>query len=92
MPAQRGTRMVSRAAAFLTAGVGVLVLCVPLSILFTLVLLPLWRWLERTYHIESVGHSGPAEWCFLTIYAASVAISVGAGWFTKRRWESGRGT
>jgi hypothetical protein len=36
----------------------------PLSIASTLMLIPLWRWIEATYGIESIGHSGPADWCF----------------------------
>jgi hypothetical protein len=33
--------------------------------LLTLLLLPLWRWVEATTGIESIGHSGPAGWCYL---------------------------
>lgn len=38
----------------------------PMGAILTLALLPFWRWLEASYAIESVGHSGPAEWCYLT--------------------------
>jgi len=41
----------------------------PLSAIMTLALLPLWRVVEERYGIESVGHSGPADWCFILIYA-----------------------
>ena len=41
----------------------------PLSAITTLALLPLWRVVEERYGIESVGHSGPADWCFILIYA-----------------------
>ena len=41
----------------------------PLSAVTTLALLPLWRLVEERYGIESVGHSGPADWCFILIYA-----------------------
>jgi hypothetical protein len=48
----------------------------PLSAIMTLALLPLWRVIEERYGIESVGHSGPADWCFILIYA--LWISAGA--------------
>jgi uncharacterized protein YceK len=44
------------------AVVAILILSLPLSVILTLLLLPLWRWLAATHGIESVGHSGPAEW------------------------------
>jgi hypothetical protein len=57
------------------AGVGVLLASLPLGILLTLALLPLWRWVERTQAIESVGHSGPAEWCYaVTTLVCAVAL------------------
>jgi hypothetical protein len=39
------------------------------SVFVTLLFLPLWRWIEERLHVESVGHSGPAGWCFLASYA-----------------------
>ena len=49
---------------------GVLVLSLPLGVLLTLLLLPLWRWLEDTAGIEAIGHSGPAAWC----YGAAIVV------------------
>ena len=46
-------------------GVALLLASGPLGVVVTLALLPLWRWLEESYGIESVGHSGPAGWCYL---------------------------
>jgi hypothetical protein len=43
----------------------VLLVGIPLGLLVTIVLQPVWSWLEAAYGIESVGHSGPAEWCYL---------------------------
>jgi len=37
----------------------------PIGAIVTLALLPFWRWLEATHALESVGHSGPADWCYL---------------------------
>ena len=35
----------------------------------TILLLPLWRWIEADFGIELIGHSGPAEWCFYLVFA-----------------------
>ena len=40
----------------------------PLTAITTLALLPLWRFIEERYGIESVGHSGPSDWCFILLY------------------------
>ncbi|HEY5717055.1 MAG TPA: hypothetical protein VIS52_01090 [Motiliproteus sp.] len=40
----------------------------PLAFALVLLLLPLWRWIEATFAVESIGHSGPAAWCFWLIY------------------------
>ena len=54
--------------------VGLLVASVPVVFGVTLVLLPLWSWIEATYAIESIGHSGPASWCFAAVYGVLVAL------------------
>jgi len=56
-----------------------IVLAVPVSVVLTFLLLPLWNWLENTHGIESVGHSGPADWCFVATFSVVVALIV-AGW------------
>ena len=61
-----GFRRVALVVAVLTAGV-------PLAAGFSLALLPLWRWLESATGIEAVGHSGPASWCYLVVYATLLA-------------------
>jgi FtsH-binding integral membrane protein len=60
--ATRGSGSVKR---HLLVGLGLLVASVPLGVVVTLALLPVWRWLEERYAIESVGHGGPAAWCYL---------------------------
>ena len=45
-----------------------LAVCLPAAFIATLLLSPLWSWIEATYGIESIGHSGPAEWCFYVVY------------------------
>jgi hypothetical protein len=49
------------------------VVAVPLSILGTILLFPVWSWLEASTGIESVGHSGPAEWCYAVLFLAMAA-------------------
>ncbi|HKS06386.1 MAG TPA: hypothetical protein VJR92_08750 [Gemmatimonadaceae bacterium] len=45
----------------------------PIAFIATFALMPLWSWIERTTGFESVGHSGPASWCFVAVYSALVA-------------------
>lgn len=64
--------------------VAIVLLSAPLSLLATLLLLPLWLWLESAGGIEAVGHSGPAAWCYLLVFAilagaATVALFVRLG-------------
>ena len=51
-----------------------LVVIAPLSIIVTVVLFPFWSWLESSSGIESVGHSGPADWCYLFIFVVLLTI------------------
>jgi len=37
------------------------------SVAITGLLFPLWSWIQASTGIESVGHSGPAEWSYLAI-------------------------
>ncbi len=55
---------------------GVLALLAPLAIAITLYMMPLWLWIELNYQIESIGHSAPAEWCFVATYAVLVTVSL----------------
>lgn len=48
-------------------------IAVPPSVMATIVLVPLWRWFERVAGIESIGHSGPAGWCYVFVYAVMAA-------------------
>ncbi len=40
--------------------------CLPLAFITTLILAPFWRWLDTDMGVESLGHSGPAQWCYWT--------------------------
>ena len=55
----------------------IIIIAVPLSIVITIVLSPFWSWLETSTGIESLGHSGPAEWCYLVIFLMLVAAITG---------------
>ena len=54
-------------------GVGIaLAIClisIPIAIVVTIALLPFWSWIESMFEIESIGHSGPAGWCYLVCYS-----------------------
>ncbi|HMA06992.1 MAG TPA: hypothetical protein VKP68_03990, partial [Ramlibacter sp.] len=53
--------------------VGIVLVSVPLSAVVTLLLFPFWSWLEASTGIESVGHSGPADWCYLSVFVLLAA-------------------
>jgi hypothetical protein len=53
-----------------------LLIALPVSAVVTLMALPLWNFIERRTGIESVGHSGPAGWCFCVTYALIVAVGM----------------
>ena len=69
----------------LAVAVGIVLLCGPIAVIVTFALLPLWRWLEAAHGVESVGHSGPAEWCYLASYLACSSIVSGAHILSVRR-------
>lgn len=59
--------------------VGLLLLGLPLAFILTLLLYPFWNWLEAVTGVESMGHSGPAGWCYVAVYSAMLlACFIGA--------------
>ena len=59
------------------AMIGVIVLLgVPVTFFATIALLPLWSEIERRYGIESVGHSGPADWCFWLVFVIYLGVAL----------------
>ena len=74
----------------LATTVAIVVLGVPITFAATLALMPLWSMIERRYGIESVGHSGPSDWCFWTVFgvylflAATVVLGL---WRSARQTE-----
>lgn len=65
---------------------GIALLMAPPAFMATLLLEPLWRWLETTTGLESVGHHGPATWCYLAVWLLAMAPWV--AWFVRRRHRS----
>ncbi len=63
----------------------VLLISAPISILATFLLLPLWRWVEASSGFESIGHSGPAEWCYLAVFTLVALSSLLALWALQGR-------
>jgi phosphotransferase system glucose/maltose/N-acetylglucosamine-specific IIC component len=56
----------------------VLIACLPIAFIATILLSPLWSWIEATYGIESIGHSGPSDWCFYVVYGVLSAAALSA--------------
>ena len=52
----------------------ILLLCLPLAVLLTLMLLPVWPRLGAALGVTAVGPSGPAAWCFVVVYVVLAAI------------------
>ena len=52
----------------------ILLLSLPVAVLLTLMLLPLWPRIGAALGIAAVGPSGPAAWCFVVVYAVLAAI------------------
>ncbi len=55
-------------------GLGVALISIPVALIVTILLVPFWSWLEAISGFESLGHSGPAEWCYLVVYLLMVSI------------------
>jgi len=70
---------------FLIVAAVIALLTMPAAFMTTLLLYPLWSWIEATFGIESVGHSGPADWCFLVVYASLLAAALFLLWRSWRR-------
>ena len=57
----------------LLVSAAILMVCLPASFFLSIEAYPFWSWVEERYGIEAVGHSGPAEWCYV---AAFIALAV----------------
>jgi hypothetical protein len=57
----------------------------PIAIILTIALIPFWSWIESKFKIESIGHSGPAEWCYVVCYIIILACASLIWWAIRRR-------
>lgn len=48
----------------------------PFAFVAAAVLSPLWSWIEAATGLESMGHSGPASWCYLATWGALSALGL----------------
>lgn len=48
----------------------------PFAFVAAAVLSPLWSWIEASTGLESMGHSGPATWCYLATWIALSALGL----------------
>jgi hypothetical protein len=64
-----------------------IIICIPLAMIITVFSNPLFLWFENTFSVESVGHSGPAEWCYITVYLLLISLS-GLIWLKYRRLKT----
>ena len=60
-----------------TTMIGIIVIDLMVAFVLTMMLVPLWSAIERRWGIESIGHSGPATWCFVVVFACVAALSLG---------------
>jgi len=65
-------------------GIGISLVSVPIAIILTILLVPFWSWFEAESGFESLGHSGPAEWCYFIIYILVVLAGIWL-WFLQRK-------
>ncbi len=48
----------------------------PAGPVLTLLLFPWWSWVEAATGWESMGHSGPAGWCYVAVWYALLALAL----------------
>ena len=61
----------------LVATVAVGLVSLPLSVALTLAMMPLWRWIEMRYRVQSAGPECPIDWCFMAMFLACVLVTGG---------------
>src|SRR5205809_568049 len=75
----------NRIGAYIAAGVAIIVISPPVTFWLTILLFPFWGWIEATYGIESVGHSGPSDWCFSVVFLIVMSVLTGMYIYASRR-------
>jgi hypothetical protein len=66
---------------------GILLVCLPIAFILTILLSPLWSWIEATYGIESIGHSGPSDWCFYLVYGVIAGAALIVSYLIRRSYR-----
>jgi hypothetical protein len=56
--------------------IAILLLAIPIALALVIFTAPFWRWFEVSTGIESIGHSGPAAWCYVFVYVMLVLLGV----------------
>lgn len=60
---------------------GAVAVSLPVAVVLTMVMHPLWSWLDRTTGTESMGREGPAAWCYFTVWGVlALALVAPALW------------
>lgn len=70
-------------------GIILCIVAMPVALVVTILLMPLWSSLESSMSVEAVGHSGPAEWCYLFVYVVVMAFA-GFVWSRLERRKENR--
>lgn len=65
------------------------VVLAPVSFVVTILLVPMWRWLEAAFAIEALGHSGPSSWCYFSVYGVAAAVAFTGIVLVSRRVHGG---
>lgn len=53
-----------------------LLVCAPVAFIVTFLMSPFWGWYRARTGIESLGHSGPSDWCFALTYVVVVIVAI----------------
>jgi len=64
----------------------------PIAMFATIALIPFWSWIESSLQIESIGHSGPAEWCYVVTYVIALICVFLTWWIIRLRADISRKT
>jgi predicted PurR-regulated permease PerM len=63
----------------LKTGLAIVLSCLvaaPVAVVAAFLMSPFWSWFEKKTGVESIGHSGPANWCFLATYLLILSLTL----------------
>ncbi|WP_462114909.1 hypothetical protein [Lysobacter xanthus] len=63
-------------------------LATPVAILATVLLLPMWSWMETQWGVEAVGHASLSAWCFVATGLVVVPSAALLAWRVSRRRDA----